>query len=452
MTTHSPETAAPPASRTGTVAAAASAVTPRVTWGLLALLLLPAWLHAVGVAISVYRQDTLKFEPFDFWALCLLVAYLAGTAFVASSRTKALVYVLIVYSSLLTLGGVELVCRILLPPVLPNVPRIPNAKQAGTVRGNFPGLDGVEYTYTVNSLGVRGPEVRLADQDLRILCVGGSTTECMYIPDKLSWPWALQDKLAERLDKKVFVGNAGAGGHNTLHHEYQLRNYDLVPQFEWVVVLCGYNDMAGDPEYMSKLKIGEMALTPTTGKQAYYRQSALVRLLRRVFVLKTQPHVVIQDEEGRWIEEDRKRRQEHLAMNTVREPPEDFPEHLAFYRGNLKKIIQTCRARNVNLVMLTQPVLYFKDMPPELDRLLWMFGEGFGASTSDCLERQMNAFNTVMRQVCKEEGVDCIDLATLLPKDTTVFYDDCHFNISGCTKIADILTDFFVAKFAPAGQ
>ena len=36
--------------------------------------------------------------------------------------------------------------------------------------------------------------------------------------------------------------------------------------------------------------------------------------------------------------------------------------------------------------------------------------------------------------------VDCLDLAAVLPKDTTIFYDDCHFNEHGAEVMAKELT------------
>ncbi|KIX12937.1 hypothetical protein X474_16690 [Dethiosulfatarculus sandiegensis] len=36
-----------------------------------------------------------------------------------------------------------------------------------------------------------------------------------------------------------------------------------------------------------------------------------------------------------------------------------------------------------------------------------------------------------MKNLRKQEKYPCLDLAELLPKDTTVFYDDCHFNEGG---------------------
>src|SRR5262249_16201137 len=146
------------------------------------------------------------------------------------------------------------------------------------------------------------------------------------------------------------------------------------------------------------------------------------------------PRVEIQDPEARYILRARQERLEHLQRKTLTELPEHLDRCLAFYRSNLKKMIDASRARNVQLVFLTQPALLSKDMPPELEALLWMYSLGHGAGTPEYHARILDAYNQVMREVCREEKVDCIDLAALLPRDTTVFYDDCHFNLSGCDK------------------
>jgi hypothetical protein len=62
--------------------------------------------------------------------------------------------------------------------------------------------------------------------------------------------------------------------------------------------------------------------------------------------------------------------------------------------------------------------------------------------TSAVMCSVMNRYNQATIDVCREENVDCIDLAGMLPKDTTIFYDHCHFNISGCERVAEILADY----------
>lgn len=416
--------------------------------GLKLCLLLPVLAYLGSLTYSVVQEASLTFEFTDLSLAVLMVGYTIGVLFVAGNRKRAIGFLFLTVSSLLTLGAVELVMRRLLPSVPPGVPRPPGARQTGIVSEGMPGLSGVEYSYTINSQGLRAPEGRIEDADFRILTIGGSTTECFYVPDQQSWPWALQDKLAERTGKKVLVASAGAGGHNTLHHQHQLRHYEMVPKFDWVIVLCGYNDLGIDEKFVARLTIEKDALTPHQANKAFYRSSALLRLIQRIHELWMRPHTVQQDAQARWVLIEREQRIEHLKLKTIHDLPEEHEQHLAYYHANLLKIIEAARARGVKLLMLTQPTMWRKDLPPDLEKLLTRFNHGYGAESTECLEKLINNYNQVMRELCAEEKIDCIDLAALLPKDTSVFYDDCHFNISGCAKIADILADFFAKKVA----
>ena len=92
--------------------------------------------------------------------------------------------------------------------------------------------------------------------------------------------------------------------------------------------------------------------------------------------------------------------------------------------------------------MITQPTLYKEDLAPELDQLIWMTT----ASVSDIL-KVLNRFNQAMLDLCHRESIDCIDLASRLPKDTSIFYDDCHFNDSGCESVAQVVSEHLKQVF-----
>jgi hypothetical protein len=63
----------------------------------------------------------------------------------------------------------------------------------------------------------------------------------------------------------------------------------------------------------------------------------------------------------------------------------------------------------------------------------------------------MERYNQALRDVCSVDKVDSIDLARLLAKDTSVFYDDCHFNVQGCETVATIVARFLVQKLESRG-
>lgn len=70
--------------------------------------------------------------------------------------------------------------------------------------------------FSTNSHGLRGPEFS-KDDDYRILCIGGSTTECLYLDDRAALPALLADGLNGE-DERVWVGNAGRAGLNSYDH------------------------------------------------------------------------------------------------------------------------------------------------------------------------------------------------------------------------------------------
>jgi hypothetical protein len=93
------------------------------------------------------------------------------------------------------------------------------------------------------------------------------------------------------------------------------------------------------------------------------------------------------------------------------------------------------------------------DLPQSLDSLLWLGGIGdFQRErnrpyySAAALERGMKAYNDTLLRVCRERQIECLDLSSTLEKDSTVFYDDVHFNESGARKIAETLTNYLLER------
>jgi hypothetical protein len=414
---------------------------------LVLLLVLPVLTYVLVMILSVLRRGPLIFAVTDLVWLILALSYCCvGTWLLNCRRSVWLGRFLACTYSILIAGAFSEAVMWLMHPPLENVP-FPRMHLVYSPAANLPGIHG-PIEFTVNELGVRGPAVRLEAVDVRILCVGGSTTECLYQTDRRTWPCLLQDTLTRRLGKSVFVGNAGRSGHITLNHDYLLQNYPLAGRFEWVVLLCGWNDMISmlSLRNYDLRKVGSNAGTlynPAVCKQrAYYEDLALVRRLKES--LETHPGI-LQDTAGFWIEQERRQRQAALRTKPINEVPrQELRTALEEYRANLLRIIYTCGNQKQRLVLLTQPAIYRKDLPQELERLTWSPTRE-GAYTTAVRQQLMDAFNRTMMEVGKQQGIDCVDLATALPKDATVFFDDVHFTDAGCEKVANIVSDYFVA-------
>ena len=65
------------------------------------------------------------------------------------------------------------------------------------------------------------------------------------------------------------------------------------------------------------------------------------------------------------------------------------------------------------------------------------------------LAKGLEAYNARLLDICRRRGAECVDLASMLAKDTSVFYDDLHFNESGARKVAAVLASYLAAEHPP---
>jgi hypothetical protein len=103
-------------------------------------------------------------------------------------------------------------------------------------------------------------------------------------------------------------------------------------------------------------------------------------------------------------------------------------------------------AARVRLVFVTQPSAWRDGMSDAEERLLW-FGwlgrDGRSYFTTRALGRAMARYNGTLLEVCRERGLDCVDAARMIPRDTTALYDDVHFNDHGSLLCARVLVSHF---------
>jgi lysophospholipase L1-like esterase len=406
------------------------------------LAILPAAAHFTAFSASVARQGYIVFGRTDLVVLLAAVAYVLAAPAMTSDARRAGRFLLLVYASLASLAIAEAVVRaVVIPtPLYNQYPWPPMTYVRKAAEEVSPGRGRIYFS--VNTLGVRGPEGGPKESDLAILCIGGSTTECLYNTDEASWPCRVQSDLARAPGRGVYIGNAGRSGHTAANHAYLLRHYPGVERFDAVLVLCGVNDVLGwlrrDRDERRARVPNETLFDWSRPHDAYYRRLALWRLAETILDVGSPlaRGQVFQDATGDWYAKARAARRRALQSRTFAELPADLDDALAHYRRDLIDVVQAARERGRAVAMMTQPTLWRADLPPELEDKLWQYNQ-FGAYTPAALAQAMDAFNQVMLDVCREHGVPCLDLASQLPKDASVFYDDCHFHDEGCRIVAD---------------
>ena len=63
----------------------------------------------------------------------------------------------------------------------------------------------------------------------------------------------------------------------------------------------------------------------------------------------------------------------------------------------------------------------------------------------------MKIYNQALLGVCEARGVECVDLAEMVPRNEEVFYDDAHFTERGSAIVAARLAEYLLVS-APLSQ
>jgi hypothetical protein len=312
-------------------------------------------------------------------------------------------------------------------------------------------------TVSVNEFGLRGPSLSHDGRVYKIITVGGSTTECSALDDSQEWPHLLMQMMNDvQKEHSVWVANAGVARLTTVDHISCLRRLPILSQADMLIFLIGGLDLqatldfGGAPtqealEYRAK-RMADHSGIGFTPEEGFFRRSYLFGLAQVALnnglggldsSLKRLSGSMDTDSEAQLTVTDRRR---PLV------PLPDLRIGLQEYAQRIRALEHECHARNLRCAFMTQPSMWRADLPTAEQGLLWMGWVGWKAhrhgfaSVAD-LAHAMDAYNQTLLGVCREDHLECYDLASVIPKDTSALYDDCHFNVGGARMVAQFLAD-----------
>ncbi|HUL01639.1 MAG TPA: SGNH/GDSL hydrolase family protein [Gemmatimonadales bacterium] len=340
--------------------------------------------------------------------------------------------------------------------------------------GLLAGVHGTAH-FHVNAFGVRGQPFGADAAEYRILAVGGSTTRCTFLDETEAWTYLLEHQLGRTADgRSVWVGNVGKDAATSREHvlqvKYLLKQY---PRIDAVVVLVGVNDMLSALQQGWQYRVPDAVTTPEAERVQmerafvetphrvqdeefssfagvpWYKATAVWQLAHRakqvLFTHRTYP---IKDFPSHIAQSRRERQEAAEWVDSL--PPLDAP--LREYRRNLNAIADIAAASGATLVLVTQPTVWRAAMSVTEQQVL-VFGYLGPIKrpmrvfyTVGSLERAMRRYNEALLAVCRERGLDCVDAAPRLARDTTTMYDDMHFNEEGARLLAGLLADHFRSR------
>lgn len=307
------------------------------------------------------------------------------------------------------------------------------------IRNNIiPTLEPV-VTVTRNSLGFRGPNppANLAE-DLSIVTIGGSTTQCFFLSDDKTWTARLAALLQPSVPK-LWVNNAGLDGHSTFGHLVLLEDHVKNIHPKVAIFLIGANDIARDPNVefdAENVKSPISFASPTAFVKSLSPYSEVAALIANLYRSANAYRQGLMHQKI-----DLKEQGDYDA------PPEAQRKYLAetaadrYVRGfeeRIRQLVKVSKANGIQPVLVTQPLLAGGGIDDvtgvDLSRVR-VNPNANGKMWWECME----VYNDVTRRVGRENGVTVVDLGRELPKSSRMFYDFIHFNAEGAQQVANII-------------
>jgi hypothetical protein len=306
-----------------------------------------------------------------------------------------------------------------------------------------------KVTFTVNAMGLRGPMPPEVGKVYKIITIGGSTTECMSQSDDREWPHLLMLELNQRQRAlPVWVGNAGVSGLNTVDHASCLRRLPVLHQADLLIFLIGVNDLSaallfgGAPTQEVLEDRAELFAQHAPDGVSHVR-GLLHRSWLLALVRNSLRHLSLT-----WRSEKDGQTEASLSGRAAGPvlPLPDLRLALEEYAHRVRILEQLCRQYHRRCVFLTQPTMWRAGLSDAEESLLYGGAVGYqgvahGYVSAPELGRAMAAYNQVLLAICREKQLECYDMAAAIPKDTSAFSDESHYNDNGARMVADYLAE-----------
>ena len=255
----------------------------------------------------------------------------------------------------------------------------------------------------VNSLGLRGPEIPLKENEFRVLSMGESTTYAGRLPLEQSYSLRLQELVPEVDGRPVRVINAGNAGYTLFQGWVWLKEHGLALEPDAVLLYFGRNDSMPVSFLLWRGHGTEVAQAAPNDWELYRaRMRPTARASHWLFTRSNLYRTLV-----------------HAMRPEVIARPEDLPPEAEERprvpdqdrRKLLRRILDLCRRHGVRLTVI---VPWYRDF----DR-----------------------HAPLLRRFCERERVPLVDLPRafeeLEPEKRSYFLDKVHPNAEGHARIAE---------------
>ena len=276
----------------------------------------------------------------------------------------------------------------------------------------------LKITHSKNSLGFRGQEISDTSGRVKIICIGGSTTECFYLSDGQDWPAVWQASLG----KKYWVNNAGLDGHSSFGHLVLLQNHIVNLKPKYVVFLVGCNDVAAS-------EINNYEKEFLQGQKRWLEYSEIFNAISAIKRAKKAKDFGIHHQSIKLTEQS--------IVDTTDWNQKPNSAKLFEYKQRLEKLVNTCIKAGITTIFCSQPsILSAKEING-----VFVGNRNFQGESAMHYAFKLKQFNNMTKDVCIENHLQFIDLENRLKPLPIYYYDFFHYTPEGSDAIAKILSE-----------
>jgi lysophospholipase L1-like esterase len=257
-------------------------------------------------------------------------------------------------------------------------------------------------SYRINSMGLRGNEIKKDKTKRRILVLGNSCTFGWGVTDEGTYA----KRLERLLEGEYEVINAGVPGYSSEQGKRFFRQELLALKPDIVTIMFAWNDHWAASNYIAD-KNQEFPPTVVLAIQNQLARLHSYRLLKKALLSRLEPHP-----DSLWDRD-----------SVV------YRVNLTDFAANLVEICRLCVDNNITPILVTSPA-------PALER----YGQNYAWAPAVRFHRR---YNRQTRETAARLGVALVDAAAELDQHWGVYdnvhRDFIHFNAEGHRLIAEML-------------
>ena len=295
-------------------------------------------------------------------------------------------------------------------------------------------LDLKSYIVNLNSDGFvknGNPDKEITDDPIRIVFLGGSTTESLFVNELNRFPSYVERSLRSLYSQRIKTINAGVAGNNSFHSLLNFQAKVIPKKVHIAVMMHNINDLG----LLSKtgsywLAPESKAIVLSKNEDQSLNLKSILRFIKNIWFPNIYRYVKPRLFPGLLIEDEYSGHRNIKLATYENSIPYVFEQ-------SLRSFISLCEIWGVQPVLMTQ----FNRISSDAHGFnVWINRNRYESQISTFI-KLYESFNETIRKVALDTNTHLIDLDKLVPKSPEYLYDIVHLNDEGSKLVGSIISD-----------